>query len=121
MRTFRAASTLTLLSIVAASVAVAQTAPPQNNGTAPSSASSPHQRAATSSGATEAPANSGADPSSASTPHQQQATQGGMAHNRAMKDCMAKEKAKNSAMSKADLKKACASQMKSSPDHSGNQ
>jgi hypothetical protein len=121
MRTSRLASALTLLSIVAASVAVAQTTPSQSNGTNPSSASSPHQRSATSNGAPESPANNGADPSSASTPHQQHAIHGSMANSKAMKDCMAKEKAKNSGNSQADMKKTCMSQMKSSPDQSKGQ
>ena len=56
MRTYRTASALTLLSIMVVGVAAAQTAP-QNSSTAPDSASSPHQRAATSNDATEAPAN----------------------------------------------------------------
>jgi hypothetical protein len=114
MRTYRTASALTLLSIVMVSVAAAQTAP-QNSSTAPDSASSPHQRAATSIDATEAPANNGADPAAAATPHQQQATtQGSMARKKAMKDCMAKQKASNSAMSKADMKKACTNRASSS-------
>jgi hypothetical protein len=121
MRIYRTAVALTVLSIVAAGSAVAQTAPTQDNGTTPSSASSPHQRAATSNNATEAPANNGADPSAASTPHQQQATQGAMAGHKAMKDCMAKEKAKNSAASKADMKKACASQVNSNTGQSKNE
>jgi hypothetical protein len=82
MRTYRTAATLTLLSIMVASVAVAQTAPPQN---------------------------------SSSTTH------GSMASNKAMQDCMTKEKAKNSTTSKADMKKACTSQMNSSPAQSKNQ
>ncbi len=115
MSTYRTASILTFLSIMVASVAVAQTAP-QGSSTAPSSASSPHQRAATSNDATEAPANNGADPSAASTPHQQQTARDRMASKKAMKDCMAKQKANNSAMSKADMKKACTSEVSSSPN-----
>jgi len=116
MRTYRTASALTLLSIMVVGVAAAQTAP-QNSSTAPDSASSPHQRAATSNDATEAPANNGADPAAASTPHQRQATtQGSAAKRKAMKDCMAKQKASNSAMSKADMKKACTSRASSSPN-----
>ena len=116
MRTYRTASVLAMLSTMVVSVAVAQTAP-QNSSTAPSSASCPHQRAATPNDATEAPVNNGADPAAASTPHQQQATaQGHMASKKAMKDCMARQKANNSAMSKADMKKVCTSQASSSPN-----
>jgi hypothetical protein len=120
MKTLRTAWTLTLLSIAATTVAVAQTQPSQGNGTSPSSASSPHQRAATSNGAPEAPATNGTAPSSASTPHQQQATHGKMANSKAMKDCMAKEKAKNSSASQAEMKKTCTDQMKSSSAPSNN-
>ncbi len=102
---------LAALSIAAAGLAVAQTSPPSQESTAPSSASSPHQRSATSSDSTEAPADNGANPASASTPHQQQAT-GSMSSGKGMKDCIAKEQAKDSAMSKDDAKKTCKSQMK---------
>ena len=43
--------------------------------TAPSAASSPHQRESTATGATEAPAAQDAEPAAASSPHQQQATE----------------------------------------------
>ena len=115
MSTYRTASILTMLSIMAASVAVAQTAP-QGSSTAPSSASSPHQRAATSNDAAEAPANSGAEPSAASTPHQQETARGSKASKKAMRDCMAKQKANDSAMSKADMKKACTSEASAIPN-----
>jgi hypothetical protein len=120
MKTLRLAWTLAVASFAAASIAMAQTPPSQGNGTSPSSASSPHQRAATSNAAPEAPATNGADPSSASTPHQQQATHGKMANSKAMKDCMAKEKAQNSTATQAQMKKTCTDQMKASSDASKN-
>jgi hypothetical protein len=86
---------------------------PQNDTTSPSSASSPHQRDATSTSAPEASStdqSNGTNPSSASTPHQQQATH--MASKQSMKDCIAKQQSDNSGMSKADAKKACKAQMK---------
>ena len=69
---------LALLAVGSATCALAQTPtpPPPNDPTAPSAASSPHQRDSTSTGAQEANPTPGAEPSSASTPHQQQATQG---------------------------------------------
>jgi len=53
--------------------------PSSSDKTAPSAASSPHQRDSTSTGAAEAPTAQGADPASASTPtpHQQQVTDPG--------------------------------------------
>lgn len=105
-----------LLALIAASttgLAVAQT-PPSQDETAPSAASTPHQRGTTSSNAAEAPAANGAEPSSASTPHQQEATDGRHHHEQMMKDCMAKERASSSGMSKDQMKKACREQMKSS-------
>jgi len=42
----------------------------------------------------------------------------GKEHDQMMKDCIAKERAANSAMSKSDAKKACKEQMKSSSEHS---
>ncbi len=66
---------LTLIAIGSATCAVAQT-PPPDDPTAPSAASSPHQRDATSTNAPESKATSQAEPSSASTPHQRQVTEG---------------------------------------------
>ena len=113
------AALLALVSIGATGFAMAQT-PPSQDSTAPSSASSPAQRDATKSTAPEAPASNGSDPSAASTPHQQQATEGTTAgmdkskHEKMMKDCVAKQQAKDSAMSKDDAKKTCTDQMKMS-------
>jgi len=53
---------------------MAQTPPPPDDPTAPSAASSPHQRDATSSSAQEATPSPGAEPSSAATPHQREVT-----------------------------------------------
>jgi hypothetical protein len=92
----------------------ANTAPPTSD-TSPSAASSPSQREATSSSATESPTTTteGTNPSAASSPHQQQATGGThMASKQSMKDCIAKERAENSGMSAAEAKKTCKAQMK---------
>ena len=117
---------LAFISVAATGFAVAQT-PPSQSTTAPSSASSPSQRDATSSRAPEAPAGNGGDPSSASSPHQQDATGTKMAsmdkskHEKWMKDCVAKARATDSSLSKDDAKKNCADQMKtSSSDHSSD-
>jgi hypothetical protein len=67
-----------LVGIVAAGAVLAQsTSPPAAPATQPSdpsAASSPHQRAATKSPASEATPNSEGNPSDASTPHQKQVT-----------------------------------------------
>ena len=109
---------LVLIATTAASWAYAQT-PPAQDTTAPSAASSPSQRAATSSNSTEAPTQNGTDPSAASTPHQQQAT-GAMSgdsksrHAQMMKACVAKEQAKNAEQTQAQIQRTCSEQMKSS-------
>ena len=72
----RSSALLTLLAVGSATCALAQTPPPPNDPTAPSAASSPHQRDATRTDASEANPTQGAEPSSASTPHQREATQG---------------------------------------------
>ena len=112
-----------LISIAATGLAFSQT-PPAQDTTSPSSASSPSQRAATSTPAQEAPADNSGDPASAASPHQQQATGNSMAgkakHDEMMKDCVAKEQAKDSAVTKDQAKKTCTDQMKKmSSDHSG--
>ena len=104
-----------LISVAPVTVVMAQTAPQTQTDTSPSAASSPHQREATQSNATETPLNDGmstqsTSPSAASTPHQQQATR--MASKQSMKECIAKQQADNSGMSSADAKKACKAQMK---------
>jgi putative membrane protein len=73
----RSSALLTLLAVGSATCALAQTPPPPNDPTAPSAASSPHQRDATkSTEAAEATPTQGAQPSSAATPHQREVTQG---------------------------------------------
>jgi hypothetical protein len=101
-----------LISIAPASFVMAQSQTTPTD-TSPSSASSPSQRDATSSSATESPtATDSTSPSAASTPHQQQATR--TASKQAMKDCVAKQQSDNSGLSAADAKKACKAQMKGS-------
>lgn len=97
-----------LISMTPAGLVLAQTMPTD---TSPSSASSPSQRDATSSSATEAPTTTDStSPAAASTPHQQHATR--MANKQAMKDCVAKQQSDNSSLSATDAKKACKAQMK---------
>jgi hypothetical protein len=111
------AALFALISVASTGFAIAQT-PPSQDSTAPSSASSPAQRDATSSPATEAPATEGTNPAAASTPHQQDATKmAGMdkaKHDKMLKDCVTKERAKDSSLSKDDAKKTCMDQMKTS-------
>jgi hypothetical protein len=105
---------IALLATAPLAFAVAQTSPSQDK-TAPSAASSPHQRDATSTQTTEAPASNGAEPSAASSPHQHQAMKDDSksSHAQMMKDCMAKEQAKDSSQTKDQVKKTCKDQMKS--------
>jgi hypothetical protein len=118
------AALFALISVASTGFAIAQTPPSQD--TSPSSASSPAQRDSTSTPATEAPATNGTNPAAASTPHQQEATKGTMAggmdkakHDKMLKDCVTKERAKDSSLSKDDAKKTCMDQMKmSSSDQS---
>jgi hypothetical protein len=108
-RTFLLAA---LISMAPTALVVAQT-DPQTDTTSPSSASSPHQRDATSSSAPESSSTdntSSTNPSAASTPHQQQSTR--MASKQSMKDCIAKQQSDNQGMSKTDAKKACKAQLK---------
>lgn len=73
----RPSALLALIAVGSATCALAQTPPPSDDPTAPSAASSPHQRDTTATGATEATPTSGTEPSSAATPHQRQVTEGG--------------------------------------------
>lgn len=73
----RPSALLALIAVGSATCAMAQTPPPPDDPTAPSAASSPHQRDATATGAAEATPTPGAEPSSASTPHQREVTAGG--------------------------------------------
>lgn len=101
---------LAMVCMAAGGLAAAQTQTPpsQDNTSSPSSS----QRTPT-----EAPAtgSSTSSPASASSPHQRQAMAKGTS-DKMMKDCMAKERAQNSSMSKSDAKKACKEQMKSSSE-----
>src|SRR5262245_1571700 len=72
----RPSALLAFITVAAATGALAQTPPPSADPTAPSAASSPHQRDTTSTGATEATPAPGAEPSSAASPHQRQVTEG---------------------------------------------
>ena len=71
----RPSALLALIVVGSATCALAQTPPPDDE-TAPSAASSPHQRDATSTNSAEATATPAPEPSSASTPHQRQVTDG---------------------------------------------
>ena len=109
-----------LMALGSASLASAQTAPPPDS-TTPSSASSPSQRAATSSHAVEAPVTNETTPASAASPHQQQVTSsaksGGSTsqeRKKMMKECMTAEKNKNSGMTKDEMKSTCMNQAKDS-------
>lgn len=100
---------LALVCVGASGLAIAQAQTPPPNTTSPSTSSQPAPK--------EAPTtDSSASPSSASSPHQRQAT--GKESDQMMKDCIAKERAANSALSKSDAKKACKEQMKSSSEPS---
>jgi cytoskeletal protein RodZ len=111
MSQHRIAVLVGLLVIVTTTLAVAQTSPTSDK-TAPSAASSPAQRSATASPATESPTTDGTDPSAASTPHQKQVTAAATTSHQQMKDCMTKEKAKDSSTSKEQMQKTCTEQMK---------
>ena len=107
---------IAMLSVAPATLVFAQQQPPTDS-TSPSSASSPHQRDATSTKTPEAsPTDNtqGNNPSAASTPHQQQATAAKTrtASKRSMNECISKQQAENSGMSKAKAKTACQAQMK---------
>lgn len=98
-----------IFSLAPTAMVLAQAPNPPPDSTSPSSASSPHQRDATSTPSQEASPTDGtqnSDPSAASTPHQH------MASKSAMKECIAKQQSDNSGMSKTDAKKACKAQMK---------
>jgi putative membrane protein len=76
----RPSALLALIAVTSATCAMAQTPqPPPDDKTDPSAASSPHQRDATSTKATEAKPAQNANPSSAATPHQREVTDGSKA------------------------------------------
>jgi hypothetical protein len=103
---------LALISVASATCAFAQTETPPRDQTDPSAASSPHQRDTTSKSAEEAPTTQGPEATDAATPHQKEVTDKAK-HDQMMKDCMRKEQAKDSSLSKDEVKKACTEQMKS--------
>ena len=72
----RPSTLLALLTVASATCALAQTPPAPDDPTAPSAASSPHQRDSTSTDAAEASPAPGAEPSAAATPHQREVTEG---------------------------------------------
>ena len=72
----RPSTLLALIAVGSTTCALAQTPPPSEDPTAPSAASSPHQRDSTSTNAAEATPTPGAEPSSAASPHQRQVTDG---------------------------------------------
>lgn len=71
----RSSALLALIAVGSTTCAMAQTPTPPDDETAPSAASSPHQRDTTSTEASEAPPPASPEPSSASTPHQRQVTE----------------------------------------------
>lgn len=108
---------LASICLASASWVGAQTQTPAEP-TDPSAASSPHQRSSTKTPADEAPTTDGSEPESSSTRHQRQATRDTTAaeskaeHEQMMKECMSTEQAKDSTMSKEEIKKTCKDQMK---------
>jgi hypothetical protein len=116
MMTLHQSALMALIAITPVGLAMAQTTPPQDE-TSPSAASSPHQREATQSNTPEATTTNGSDPAAASTPHQRQATADTKAsHKQMMKDCIARERANDSSLSKDQAKKTCKEQMKQNSD-----
>jgi putative membrane protein len=74
----RPSALLVLIAVGSTTCALAQQNPPRpDDETAPSAASSPHQRDATSTNAAEATPSANPEPSSAATPHQRQVTKEG--------------------------------------------
>lgn len=109
---------LALVSI-ASPYALAQTPQPTDR-TAPSAASSPHQRDSTATAAEEMPATTDTEPAAASTPHQQSATgtdasgtrMAKAKHDHMMKKCIAQEHAKDASASTDEIKRTCTNQVK---------
>jgi len=73
----RSSTLLALIAVGSATCAMAQTPPPAEDPTAPSAASSPHQRDSTSTPAQEATPSPSAEASSTATPHQREVTDRG--------------------------------------------
>jgi len=80
----RPSALFALIAVGSATCALAQTPPPSEDPTAPSAASSPHQRDSTSTPAQEATPSPGAEPSSAATPHQREVTDRGQTKQQAV-------------------------------------
>ncbi len=118
MNPYRVAASSVATSLALVTLAIAQTTP-QPNSTSPSAASSPSQRAATSSQAPEAPTNNGSSPAASSSPHQVQTLSGSQSGQsgtkQTLKACVAQAQANNTGMSAADAKKSCKDQLKASP------
>lgn len=95
---------LTLVCVGVSGLAIAQAQTPPESTTSPSTSQPAPREAPTTSSST-------SRPPSASSPHQRQATRKDAADR--MKDCMAKERAADSAMSENAAKKACEGRMKS--------
>jgi hypothetical protein len=114
MQTIRVAAGTALVGLLGSAVLFAQTPSPPQSTTSPSSASTPHQRDATRSPASEASTTPGAEPSDASTPHQRQAAAG---HAKAMKACMDRQAKATPQASKSEMTKACNEEMQAQKEH----
>ena len=118
MHSFPKYTLLALVSMTSAFALAQTTTPAEEDPTAPRAASSPHQRQSTSTEATEATANEATDPSASSSQHQRQTTETDAKetrtaeHDRMTKECVSRQQEKNSSMSEAQAKKACAEEMK---------
>ena len=116
MTLYRSILSSVTASLMFVTLAAAQTNP-QPDSTAPSAASSPHQRDATSSKTPEAPTGNGSNPAAASSPHQKQVASGTgkSATHQTQKACVARQQADHSGMSATDAQKACKAQLKTAP------
>lgn len=98
---------IALICMGASGLTLAQTTPSQD-----SSSSSSSQRTPTEAPTTDS---SASNPASASSPHQRQAMAKGSS-DKMMKDCVAKQRAQNSGVSKKDATNTCKEQMKSTSE-----
>ncbi len=114
MQTIRVTVGSALVSLLSSAVLMAQTTTPPASTTSPSAASSPSQRDATRSPATEANPSAADQPSDASTPHQRQAM---ASHEQMMKTCMDRQAKATPQASKSDMTKACNEEMKAQKEH----
>lgn len=103
MKTLRLAWTLAVASFAAASIAMAQTPPSQGNGTSPSSASSPHQRAATSNAAPASPITG--------DPQDKTSRPRSPTDSEVLAQCIAREQADHTGMSAKEAASACRQQL----------